>query len=494
LKSLSHRAGLLMAGNAFKYAVGFGLQVVLVRLLSKQDYGSYQQLLLLGAVAVGVMPLGLPGSVYYFAHRVGRERQRLLVAQTLLTLFGTGLLSAVLLWLAAPWIARAMNNPALTDLVPLYAPYVLFYVASEAAVHVLISQDHYRRAVLLEAAEAMARAGILLVPLLLTGSVRTLVLSVSAYAVLRFVGFGLAVKPRPAVPGGSGWGPTFVGEQLAYGVPLALSMLVGLLGNLLDKAIIALSFGPEQYAIYSVGALELPLDVIFQASVANVLRASLPGLARDGQLDEIARVLRAAVRKLSLIVLPAFVFMLAFSHDFVVLVFTPEYVESVQVFRLYLLLIPLHCLVLSPVPQAFGLTRINLYISLSGVLVKAGLSYALLKVWGYYGPAAATVAANYFSATVYLVVILRLLRRSPAAVFPWGTMLRIVLVSAAVAVPVHALTAWLALGLGGFLLGALLFVAAFLALSRALHLLQPQDEQMLRGWLEAVRGLGRRSG
>jgi peptidoglycan biosynthesis protein MviN/MurJ (putative lipid II flippase) len=144
------------------------------------------------------------------------------------------------------------------------------------------------------------------------------------------------------------------------------------------------------------------------------------------------------------------------------------------------------------VPQAFGLTRINLYISLSGVLVKAGLSYALVKTVGYYGPAAATVAANYFSAAVYFVVIVRLLRRSPAAVFPWSAMLKILLLATAVAVPVHALTAWLHWGLAGFLLGALLFAGAFLALSRALHLLQPQDEEMLRGWLELVWGSRRR--
>jgi O-antigen/teichoic acid export membrane protein len=492
LKSLSHRAGLLMASNAFKYAVGFVLQAVLVRLLSVTDYGSYQQLLLLGAIAVGVMPLGLPGSVYYFAHRVGPDRQRHLVGQTVLMLFGTGLLSALGLWLAAPSIARAMNNPALVTLIPLYCPYVLFFVASEAVIHILISHDHYRRAVVLEAVEAMVRAAILLVPLVLTGSVRTLVLSVSVYAVLRFVAFTSLVRPRPALPGSAAWGQSFLREQLAYGIPLAMSLLVTLLGNLLDKAIIAVSFGPKQYAIYSVGAIELPLDTIFQASVAAVLRATLPALARDGQTAEIARLLRAAVRKLSLIVLPAFVFMLAFSHDFVVLVFTPKYAESVQIFRLYLLLVPLHSVVLSPVPQAFGLTRINFYISLAGVVVKLVLSFVLLRTLGYYGPAAATVAANYFCALVYFLVILRLLRRSAATLLPWWTMAQVLLVAAAVAVPVHALVGWLGWGLAGFVLGGLLFTAGFLAASRLLRLLRPEDERMLRGWLQAMTASLRR--
>jgi O-antigen/teichoic acid export membrane protein len=226
--------------------------------------------------------------------------------------------------------------------------------------------------------------------------------------------------------------------------------------------------------------------------VAAVLRATLPALARDGDTAEIARLLRAAVRKLSLIVLPAFVFMLSFSHDFVVLVFTPKYVESVQVFRLYLLLVPLHSVVLSPVPQAFGLTRINFYISLAGVVVKAVGSFVLLRMLGYYGPAAATVAANYFCAIVYFVVILRLLRRSAATLLPWGAMAQILLLAAAVALPVHALVVWLGWGLPGFMVGGLLFTGGFLGISRLTRLLRPEDERMLRGWVEAMTGFWRR--
>ena len=335
MKTLSERAGLLIGSNSFKYAVGFLLPAVLVRLLSRSDYGTYQQLLLLGSIAVGVMPLGLSGSVYYFAHhKAAPKGPSLLVGQTLVLLTLSGAFSALAVILAAPFLARAMSNPALVTLIPLYAPYVFGIVASDAVVHTMIAHDHYRRAVVTEAIEAVVRAALLLLPTLFTGSVRALILAVSTYGVLRFFVFWSIVRPRPALPGRAGWGPTFAREQLAYGIPLSLSMLVGLFGGLFDKAIIAVSFGPEQYAIYSVGAIELPLDTILQASVANVLRATLPPLARSGDLDEMARLLRAAVRKLSLIVVPAFVFMMAFSREFVVTVFTAKYVESVGIFPL----------------------------------------------------------------------------------------------------------------------------------------------------------------
>lgn len=488
MKSLSERAGILIGSNAFKYAVGFLLPTVLVRLLSRSDYGTYQQLLLLGSIAVGVMPLGLSVSVYFFAHkRPPTDGRSLLAGQTLLLLSLSGAVSAAAVCLAAPWLARATSNPALVDLIPLYAPYVFGIVASDAVVHIMIAHDRYRRAVVVEALEAMLRATLLLLPTVLTGSVRALVIAVSTYGMLRFFVFWSVVKPRPALPGGRGWGPTFAREQLAYGIPLSLSMLVGLFGGLIDKAIIALSFGPEQYAIYSVGAIELPLDTILQASVANVLRASLPPLARDGNLGEMVRLVRAAVRKLSLIVVPAFVFMMAFSREFVVTAFTAKYVESVDIFRLYLLLVPLQSLVLSPVPQAFGLTRINLYISLASVSLKAALSYAFLKLLGYPGPAVATVAANYVHAGLYFFVMMRLLKRGPADLLPLGALARVTAVSLLAGILARVVYAFVSPPLLGLAAGGLTYGAVVLAGFFLTGILENEDRALLRSVLALLR-------
>ena len=74
MRSLSDKAALLIAANLTKYAVGFVLPMVLVRLLSRDDYGTYQQLVLIGNIANAVMVLGLPVSVYYFYHRRPERR------------------------------------------------------------------------------------------------------------------------------------------------------------------------------------------------------------------------------------------------------------------------------------------------------------------------------------------------------------------------------------------------------------------------------------
>ncbi len=492
MKSLSERAGWLIASNAFKYAVGIGLQMALVRILTRTDYGSYQQLLLVGSITVALMSLGLPGSVYYFVHRVPGERAGALVGQTILLMLASGSVAASGVWLAAPWLARAMKNPELAELVPLYWPYILFYIASDSVIHVLIAHDRYKRAVVTEMLEAALRAAILLLPPLLTGSVRALVIGVSAYAFLRFVGFWLVVRPRPRWPPRDAWaGPAGAAPQIAYGIPLALSTLVTLFGWILDKAIIAFSLGPERFATYAVGAIELPLDTILQGSVANVLRASLPPLARDGKLDEMARLLKAAVRKLSLMIFPAFAFMVVFSHDIIVLAFTPKYVDSVNVFRLYLLLVPLQALVLSPVPQAFGLTRINLAISAGSVPLKAGLSYLLLQTLGYYGPAVATVITAWVMGATYFLVMMRLLRRGPAALLPLGRMAA----TAAVALGAAGVSYWvheqLAYGLPSLALCSVLYGGLVVAGFHFAGLLDDEDRALVGKLLGILRPSGR---
>jgi len=63
MRSLSDKAILLIISNLIKYAVGFFLPVVLVRLLDQHDYGSYQQLLLVGNTTVSIRAFGIPTSI-----------------------------------------------------------------------------------------------------------------------------------------------------------------------------------------------------------------------------------------------------------------------------------------------------------------------------------------------------------------------------------------------------------------------------------------------
>ena len=470
--SLSNKAGLLIVANGLKYAIGFILPMVLVRLLSQEDYGTYQQLSLVSSAATGILVLGLPTSIYYFYHRAthAQDGRATLIAQTQVMLLLSGIMTAVLIVLMAGRIADHMNNSALRGLLPTYAIYVGFFIAGEHFMHVMISQNRYGLAVGLEAVETVFRVTLMVGLLAMGFGLPALVGALVVYAVLRLVGRSYWLWHGPDSVKGARWTGRFPAEQLAYSLPLAATTCIGLLGGLLDRAIVALSFTTVDYAIYTVGALEIPLDVIFQSSVLNVLRASLPALVQEGNIAEVIRIWRESVRKLALIVIPSLVFLSFNAGLFITVLFTSQYAESVNVFHVYLGLLPLHMLVLSVVPQVYGRTRLNLYVVAIAVGTNTLLSLLLLRWIGILGPAVALVVSSYLGSSLYLVVTMRLLKAKASQLLPVVPILRTLAASTAALAPAalaasfggHTLLG-LALGGAGFGVGYLVFGLLFRA-------------------------------
>jgi O-antigen/teichoic acid export membrane protein len=485
LRSLSDRAALLIIANAFKYAVGFVLPMILVRHLSQADYGTYQQLNLIANLGTGVLVLGLPMSIYYFYHHFHRPT---LIAQTQIILLASGVLAAGALALAAPLLAARMHNAQLGELLPAYGLYVGLYIAGEHFMHVMISQNRYRMAVGLEVAETSFRVAALTVLLLLGYALHALVMALVLYAALRLAGRSYWLWTGADSVRGSSWRQRFASAQLAYSLPLAASACVGLIGGLLDKAIVALVFLPADYAIYSVGALEIPLDTIFQGSVANVLRASLPSLIRERRIDEVVRIWRDSVRKLALIMIPSFVFFTCFADSLITTLFTRHYEASVQIFRIYLLVLPLYMFILNATPQVFGKTRLNLYVAGASVASNVVLSLILLPLIGILGPATAFVVSSYLTSALYFVVTRRLLETPSIELLPLKSMGRTLLASGLAIVPAAVVSALLPEP-WSLLAGAAVFGLAYLPAGFVTRAFHPADIEMARSWLRRL-GLG----
>jgi len=487
LASLSRKAALLIIANAAKYTVGFVLPMVVVRFLTRGEYGTYQQLSLVATCAIGVMVLGLPTSIYYFYHRVSQGTGRAtLIAQTQVMLLISGCAAALAVTLAAPLLALWMHNPELGGLLPLYSLYVGLFIGGEHFLHVMISQNRYGLAVGLELAETVVRVAALVSVLVFGGSLRDIVLVLICYAALRLIIRSYWLWQGQDSVAQASWAERSPSAQLAYGLPLAATMCMGLLGSLLDRAIVAVVFNPAAYAVYSVGALEIPLDSILQASVLNVLRASLPPLVAQGRIDEVVRVWRDSVRKLALIVVPSFVFLLFFAERFITTLFTESYGDSVSVFRIYVLLIPLHMLVVSVVPQVYGRTRLNLYVVATAVATNVLLSFLLLRVLGILGPATALVCSQYLSALLYFIVTVRLLKAGPGRLLPIRALARAALASLVSVAPALYVASSVEHRLISLILGSAVFAIGYLLAAYLLGVFHETEIEVARSWLRRL--------
>jgi O-antigen/teichoic acid export membrane protein len=461
-----------------------------VRMLTQSEYGTYQQIVLVGTPVAALLVLGLPTSVFYFYKHISPERVPALVMQTTLILGAAGVVAAAVVYIGAADISRAVNNPEMTFVLGLSAIAVGFSIASEHCISFLITQNRYGLAVLFEVGEALTRVIIMVAPLLLGFGFTGLIVGALIFAALRFFVRNGFLYTSSGLDFTNWRQHSFVREQLAYSLPIAIVPLVALIGNTFNRGFLASSLTPSDYAAFAVGSIVFPLATIFQTAVANVLRAELPGLVKEGNYAEISRIMREAVRKLSIIVLPSFVFLFAHSREFVTVLFTEKYAESVGVFRVFLWELPLDMLILSAIPHIFGKTKINMYVNFVGTGVLLLSSYLLIKGFGMQGAALASVGTQYLTVLMFFICVMRLTHGTVTTLLPLPGILKVVAASLVAAMASHWSPELSSMGLINLTIAGAVYTVVFLPVAALLGVFTLEDRRLIRRWIAKVLPVG----
>ena len=403
--SLSSSAVRLALGSLFTQVAQILTLAVLARSVAKDQVATYQQLNLLYSVVAPMLLAGIPTALLYFIPRAGPlEERNAWIMRAFLLLGGMGIASAVAVVAVRQPLASLFNNPDLATALVWYAPYMFFAFVAAVAPPALIASGHAGSAAILNAVVGALTMTCVVVATIVspTGNGLAAALSLSGALlavasvsmVRRATGMRLARLHR---------GDGNTRRMLSYGLPLAATGLAGTLGYQFDRIVVGVSFSSQEFAVYALGAVEVPLGLLIAAAVSNVLVPRLTILWRDGDRAGMVTLWREAMRKTSLVLLPLFAFMLLMSSDLVLLLYGPGYSESVEVFRVYLFLLPLRIATWGLIPMALGRTEINLEASILILAVNAAVALALIGPLGLIGAALAAPTSAVAAAAYYLV-------------------------------------------------------------------------------------------
>ena len=103
----------------------------------------------------------------------------------------------------------------------------------------------------------------------------------------------------------------------------------------------ALAASKEVLAVYTVGAVELPLVSSLAYSVTNTLVPTLTLTHVKGDRDGFLRYWHGSVEKIATIMMPVFFYFLILAEPAMRLLFSAEFAAAAVPFRVYLFLLPL---------------------------------------------------------------------------------------------------------------------------------------------------------
>jgi len=491
----------------------------------KADYGTLSFVMTFYATATGLGMLSIPDSLLYFLPRLSPGAQRTLVAQSMRLLAGLGLLAALAVATVAlvPALHSAKHGALQVPLL-LIAAAIAIDFPSNVLTSFLLGTERHRVSSLVAMSLSLVTNLAFLVPAAFGAQVSQVLAAYLGIATLRLAvtllvyrGVFRGVAPEPFAGG--------LRAQLRFSVPLSLNTVADLVNRYFSTYVIGFLFSSAVFADYAVGAQELPFIGILSYSVAVAMLPRLSAVAAEGA-DRLASA-RAAValwhtgiEKVSLLILPIFVFCLIEADTIIVLLYQKTYAAAALPFRVFVCLLPLRVTAYGTMLMALGQPRGILRSQLIGISVNTAINLSLVAFLhlqaertpqldrvGLVWAACGSVAAQ-------MTIIATLLRQISltsglplARVFPWRPYRRRFL---AAAVAGLTLLPWTplgpALGLPPLESGVtpaqmvlwlglrlVLFAAAYLTLAHALGLLTEADRRYVWQWLR-MEPLWRRGG
>ena len=427
--SLTIKTGIIALSNVIRMAGLLAINAILARILTRDAYGTYQQVWLVYATMFPVFMLGIPASLYYFLqHSDERERGSIMANSFLLLLF-SGLVMTVLVAAGAGGIARLFGNQHLALPLRIFSAYSLFTVSTLWAEPFYISTNRHSVVLFVTAASTLGLV-ISVVPLAALGRPLSLVfLAIVCYSALRFAGLGMMLgRDRKLI--GRSPDRSLTGRQLAYSVPVNASEIIGSVSKNVDKVMVSRFFSPSSYAIYANGAMEIPISALLVGSISSVIWPSLSRMHREKKTGSLLSVWLNTTDKTAFVVMPLFFFFLLYAPDFMVTLFSQKYLASATPFRVYMFILPLRIAQYAVLLLSMGAAKAVLFGAAGDFVVKFGLSLALIRPLGYVGPAVAAVCSTWLQVFYYLYIAKKILGVGFRKILPWGRLARTSIIGA----------------------------------------------------------------
>lgn len=404
-----------------KHVGVFVLGIVMARKLPIDTYGTFLQVQLIVNTLLYAAIFGIPHSIYYFLPRVRSKKQFLYTTSAIMLTLAT--VVSVLAYLLVPWLSEKLNNAELSGFATVIGLFLFFQIPIKMFEPAMISAKRVPVFVVVNTTFNIAFFLTILIPLLLEKSLADIFNGLIVFYVCQFavIAAALGFAGRSMIDDLEGE-EYDVRQQLAYSLPIGFSGAIGEVARQIDKIIISIFFNPYQYAIYTRGALQIPLLNVISHSLHNILMPNFVAAFRNNDIPTLLKTWHSAMRLMAFFVYPAFAFFVVTADMFIPALFSDKYAEASIIFQIYMFTLLRRITSGDSIIRAIGRTGVLFKLTMMSVTLNVVLTYFLVKNFGVIGAPIGTVISTYVVFALYLSVVSKLLDVPVSRLIPWNSL------------------------------------------------------------------------
>ena len=472
---------MLIYGRAFSFLLSLLIPFFLTRLLLKEDYGSYQQLVMIYTIIQAILLFGMPQSLLYYYPRRNTSEHPLLIKQTWTILLCSALIIMSLFWLGS----QVIDSHHLKEYLILLGIYTSLMIFVMPIQNLLILEGKTSTAMWSMIFFTVIDIAILPTAAWLNPTTLGIIHGIIFTALLKLIMVLFHVYSTYFTKEISG--TPYLKEQLAYGIPVGLTAMVYVINVNIDKYLVGLFFSSSIFAVYYLGSLWAPIFGWITQSAAQIVTPLMSKAHKEGKLSEIKELYRSSVSKLAFIFLPATVLLIFIAEPLIVTLFTETYIDSVPIFMIYLILLPTYSLNLGWILMASSQTKFLLKLALFMSVVNVILSYGLLVTLEgdnrLLGIPFSTVLVTWLSTIIVMNRSLVTIESSFLETYPLKEMWTIAAISLVAVLPVILISSLSLSNILTLIFSTILFGTVFLMLSFKLKLIGDNEIKLVKSFI-----------
>jgi len=413
LRKVAKGAGIFLFGTVFSLLIGLVTRVIVVRYLSKPDYGVLTLALTIFGIVQAVASFGIPLAMVrqfsYYSGKGDEERARATVKIALYLIIALGLIWSVLLFLFSGFLAETFRMPDLSWVLRLISFSIPFALLNGYLVSLYQAFENAKAKVIFNDFLLGFFRFLFVVLVILAGlSFFGVVLAyVAIPPILAFVLFFLySLKDLSKFKEVLRF--KYVKELLSFSAPLALQSILGMIITWIDVLMLGYFLTAKDVAVYGAAKpIANTLTVVLGA--VNFLYLPLVSqLFGKNKMKEIKRTYAIITKWITAITLPIFLVTFLFSRGVIWVLYGARYLDASPVLSILALTFFLHV--------AFGPNGITLvifgenkFVTLAttiAALINVILNILLIPLFGVTGAAVATLVTYSISNAAYNVKLL----------------------------------------------------------------------------------------
>lgn len=384
----------LVVGQLSAYVSVFLSAAILSRYLTKQDYGTYRQILFVYTTLMSVFAIGLPKVFSYYIPRLQEGQQKTLVngMNRLFLLLGGGL--SLALFFGSSVISNLLNNPELEEGIKIFSIFPLFTFPALGVEGIYTALRKTKEFALYHFLSRMLMLLFTVLPVMLfEANYKIALIGWGVSSFLIFI-YAMYMKNKPYLKVKKEVFQDMYKHIFNYSLPLAGAFIAGFFIVSADQFYISHFFGTEAFAEYSNGNISIPVTIVIAMSIKQVLLPLFSKAQSEGRINEALKSYGNAVKGSVVVVFPILVFAIIFAEEIMIILYGHKYVNSQTYMRYYLIRDFFEIIPYFSVLLALGKTKLYMYMHIVGALYVWGLNYILISM-GFGATVVVAVATSF---------------------------------------------------------------------------------------------------